>query len=82
MYRMALDIIPASSKEMRYKILKNIGVSFVKLGKCTYFNIIGIKYYNYNKIGSFHDAISTYENIMKGGADFQTAFNLLLCLYA
>lgn len=32
MYRMALDIIPASSKEMRFKILKNIGYAFVKLG--------------------------------------------------
>lgn len=32
MYRMALDIIPATSKEMRFKILKNIGHSFVKLG--------------------------------------------------
>jgi intraflagellar transport protein 88 len=33
MYRMALDLIPASSKEMRFKILKNIGHAFVKLGK-------------------------------------------------
>jgi intraflagellar transport protein 88 len=32
MYRMALDIIPASSKEMRLKIIKNIGIAFVKLG--------------------------------------------------
>jgi intraflagellar transport protein 88 len=30
---MALDIIPASSKEMRALILKNIGHSFVKLGR-------------------------------------------------
>lgn len=30
---MALDLIPASSKEMRFKILKNIGHAFVKLGK-------------------------------------------------
>jgi intraflagellar transport protein 88 len=60
---MALDIIPASSKEMRLKIIKNIGISFVKLGQ-------------------FHEAISSYETIMKGGADFQTAFNLILCLYA
>jgi intraflagellar transport protein 88 len=29
---MALDIIPATSKEMRFKILKNIGHSFVRLG--------------------------------------------------
>jgi len=32
MYRMALDLIPKSSKEMRAKIRKNIGVAFVKLG--------------------------------------------------
>lgn len=30
---MALDLIPASSKEMRFKILKNIGHAFVKLGQ-------------------------------------------------
>lgn len=44
---MALDIIPASSKEMRLKIIKNIGISFVKLGQ-------------------FHEAISSFETIMKG----------------
>lgn len=60
---MALDIIPASSKEMRLKIIKNIGIAFVKLGQ-------------------FHEAIESFETIMKGGADFQTAFNLVLCLYA
>jgi len=32
MYRMALDLIPKSSKEMRAKIKKNIAISFVKLG--------------------------------------------------
>lgn len=32
MYRMALDLIPKSSKEMRSKIKKNIGHAFVKLG--------------------------------------------------
>ena len=63
MYRMALDIIPATSKEMRFKILKNIGHSFVKLGQ-------------------FHEAISSYDSIVKGNPDFQTCFNLLLCLYA
>jgi len=30
---MALDTIPTTSKEMRYKILKNIGHAFVKLGQ-------------------------------------------------
>lgn len=32
MYKMALDLIPKSSKEMRAKIRKNIGIAFVKLG--------------------------------------------------
>ena len=33
MYRMALDKIPNTSKEMRCKILKNIAISFVNLGQ-------------------------------------------------
>ena len=32
MYKMALDIIPSTSKEMRFKINKNIGHAYVKLG--------------------------------------------------
>lgn len=63
MYRMALDLIPKSSNEMRFKILKNIGHAFVKLGK-------------------FQDAIASYESILEGNPDFQTAFNLILCVYA
>lgn len=30
MYRMALDLIPATSKEMRFKIQRNIGHAFVR----------------------------------------------------
>ena len=63
MYRMALDQIPSTGKELRYRIFRNIGNSFVKLGQ-------------------FQDAIDSYETIMQGSADIQTAFNLLLCLYA
>jgi len=33
MYKMALDILPATSKEMRFKINKNIGHAYVKMGK-------------------------------------------------
>ncbi|EGR33380.1 hypothetical protein IMG5_054890, partial [Ichthyophthirius multifiliis] len=33
MYRMAHDLIPPTSKQMRFKILQNIGHSFVKLGQ-------------------------------------------------
>lgn len=41
MYRMALDSIQVSSKEMRCKIQKNIGLAFVKLG----FKIIYLFYF-------------------------------------
>lgn len=33
MYRMALDQIPATAKEIRFKIMRNIGLAFVKMGQ-------------------------------------------------
>lgn len=65
MYRMALDQIPATGKELRHRIFRNIGNSFVKLGQ-------------------FQDAIESYDSVMAGAGspDMQTAFNLMLCLYA
>ncbi|EFJ48487.1 hypothetical protein VOLCADRAFT_101916 [Volvox carteri f. nagariensis] len=33
MYRMALDQIAATAKEVRFKIMRNIGIAFVKLGQ-------------------------------------------------
>ena len=63
MYRMALDQIPATGKELRWRVVRNIGNSFVKLGQ-------------------FQDAIESYETVMSNSPDTQTAFNLLLCLYA
>ena len=33
MYRMALDQIPSTGKELRFRILKNIGNAFIKLGQ-------------------------------------------------
>lgn len=33
MYKMALDILPSTSKEMRFKITRNIGHACVKLGQ-------------------------------------------------
>jgi intraflagellar transport protein 88 len=63
MYRMALDQVPATSKELRYKISKNIGNAFVRLGQ-------------------FQDAIDSYDTVISGSPDIETAFNLLLCLYA
>ena len=62
MYRMALDQIPSTGKELRFRIFRNIGNAFVKLGQ-------------------FQDAVDSYDSIMVGSADIQTAFNLLLCLY-
>jgi intraflagellar transport protein 88 len=62
MYKMALDILPSTSKEMRYKITKNIGHSYVKLGQ-------------------YQDAITHYEQILKGSPDHKTAYNLIICLY-
>lgn len=63
MYRMALDQIPSTGKELRFKIIRNIGNAFIKLGQ-------------------FQDAIENFESIMTGSPDIQSAFNLLLCLYA
>ena len=62
-YRMALDQIPATGKDLRFKIFRNIGNAFVKLGQ-------------------FQDAIDAFDTVMGGAPDIQTAFNLLLCLYA
>ncbi|GMH37313.1 hypothetical protein BSKO_05186 [Bryopsis sp. KO-2023] len=33
MYRMALDQIPATSREVRYKIMRNIGMAFIRMGQ-------------------------------------------------
>ena len=33
MYRMALDQIPATAKEIRFKIMRNIGLAFVRMGQ-------------------------------------------------
>ena len=32
-YRQALDNVPANAKEIRYKILRNIGHAFVRMGQ-------------------------------------------------
>lgn len=33
MYRMALDQVPLTSKSMRNKIVRNIGIAFMKVGQ-------------------------------------------------
>jgi intraflagellar transport protein 88 len=63
MYRMALDQIPQTGKELRFKIMRNIGNAFVKMG-------------------NYQDAITSFEHIMEGRPDFQTAFNLIICHFA
>jgi intraflagellar transport protein 88 len=62
-FRMSLDQIPATNKELRFKIMRNIGNAFIKLGQ-------------------FQDAIDSYDGVMNGSPDIQSAFNLMLCLYA
>lgn len=63
MYRMALDQIPSTGKELRFRIFRNIGNAFIRLGQ-------------------FQDAVDSFESVMAGSPDIQTAFNLMLCHYA
>lgn len=63
MYRMALDQVTSTNKELRFKLFRNIGNAFVKLGQ-------------------FQDAIDSFESVMAGSPDIQTAFNLMVCLFA
>jgi len=62
-YRMALDQIPSTGRELRFRIFRNIGNAFIKMGQ-------------------FQDAIDSFESVMSGSPDMQTAFNLMMCLYA
>jgi intraflagellar transport protein 88 len=66
MYRMALDQIPSTGKELRYKIIRNIGNAFVKLGQFQ------------DAIENYESIMNSGNNT----PDIFTAFNLLLCLYA
>ena len=34
------------------------------------------------KIGKFQEAITSYETVMEENPDFQSSFNLIICLYA
>nr|XP_056714114.1 intraflagellar transport protein 88 homolog [Euleptes europaea] len=53
-YRMALDQIPSVHKEMRIKIMENIGVAFIKTGQYT------------DAISSFEHIMSTLPNLKAG----------------
>lgn len=62
MYKMALDMTQNKFNAIKYKLMKNIGHSYVKKRE-------------------FIEAISVYEDIVNKYPDFETAFNLILCLY-
>ncbi len=69
-YRMALDQIPNTSKELRYKIMRNIGNAFVKLGQF------------HDAIDQYETVVNEAKPEAAGFPDFQTPFNLLVCYYA
>ena len=66
MYRMALDQIPSTAKEVRFKIMKNIGNAFV--GMCDYQDAV--------------QTYETIIESMQGAADFEVVYNLGICYYA
>ena len=70
MYRMAMDQIPNTAKEVRYKIRKNIGNSFLRLGKFA------------EAIDNFEAVLENAKPELTGFPDFVTPFNLLVCYYA
>ena len=66
MYRMALDQIPSTAKEIRFKIMRNIGNAFVWM--CDY----------QDAIQTFETIIES----MQGAADVEVVYNLGICYYA
>ena len=69
-YQMALDQIPPNSKELRFKIMRNIGNAFVKLGQF------------HDAIDQYETVVNEAKPEATGYPDFQTPFNLLVCYYA
>jgi intraflagellar transport protein 88 len=71
MYRMAIDQIPSKNeddhKEIRFKIFRNIGNAFVRLGQ-------------FQDAITSYERIMKEQG--KDSPNFQTAFNLILCYYA
>jgi len=91
MYRMALDQIPNTGKEIRFKIFRNIGNAFVRLGQFQVRDVLRrarVHMQQCERVFICHpqraaqDAIPSYETIMGGNPDFQTGFNLILCYVA
>lgn len=70
---MALDIIPATNREMRVKISKNIGLSLIRMAQSNP--------KDKNLAPNFQDAIETFESVMKLVGDWQTGYNLVMCFF-
>ena len=65
-YRMALDQIPNTSKELRYKIMRNIGHAFVRLGQF------------HDAIDQYETVVNEGHCEASGYPDYTTAFNVLV----
>lgn len=67
LYKMALDRTPGQNMEqLRINIQRNIGNAYVRSG-------------------NYKEAIETYKRVLETGnqvADFQTAYNIIICYYA
>lgn len=62
-YRRALDVIPTTNKEIRFKIMRNIGNVYLARGES----------------GDFDEATRYFEDAIEGGnADYRAAINLLV----
>jgi intraflagellar transport protein 88 len=70
MYRMAMDQIPNTSKEIRFKIRRNIGVCSLRQGNFA------------DAIDNFETVLENAKPEDTGFSDFLTPFNLLVCYYA
>jgi len=65
-YRMALDQIPNTSKELRYKIMRNIGHAFVRLGQF------------HDAIDQYETVVNEGHCEASGYPDYTTAFFVLV----
>lgn len=91
MYRMALDQIPQSTREVRFRITRySFHLPFLWRGisagnaymsqslKCTCRNI-GIAF---TRLGQYADAVTAFEGNMEACPDYQSGFNLVVCNFA
>lgn len=95
MYRMALDQIPNTGREIRCARTLARVVSFCRVVSVSRvislmrhlvcdcrFKIMRNIGNAFVRLGQFQDAIASFEQIMDGSPDVQTGFNLVLCYYA